>query len=377
MPKHKGIIFVRSGNINYDSRIQKEIISAKKAGYNCTVLAWDRGNQSPKKDVFKTPHGEVTIYYYKAEAKFGGGISGINKFMGFNFWLLNNLKKLIEEFSTIHACDLDTALPCLFISKKYNKKLVYDIFDYYVDAHSIPTVFGKKLVSLLENYVIEQSDCTLICSDQRMNQVKSARPRKIEVIHNTPDINDSDSNDTSENNTGRIKVVYVGVLQNNRLLTEVADEIIKHQNLELHIGGYGLYENLFKDYNDKYENIHYYGRMEYKNVIELERKSDIMFATYNPDIANHKYSAPNKIYEALALGKPIIVCKDTGIDQLIKKEGSGLAIGYNAEEFIEAIYKLQPKEVRDEIRLKNKRLYIENYSWAAMEKKLLTVYEEL
>ena len=79
--------------------------------------------------------------------------------------------------------------------------------------------------------------------------------------------------------------------------------------------------------------------MKYEQVLSLEADCDILFATYNPIIKNHKYSAPNKVYEAMALGKPIIVCKNTGIDELVIKNNTGYAIDYNAEEFVEILNK--------------------------------------
>ena len=34
-----------------------------------------------------------------------------------------------------------------------------------------------------------------------------------------------------------------------------------------------------------------------------------MTAIYDPNISNHYYAAPNKFYEALMLGKPLIMVK--------------------------------------------------------------------
>ena len=101
-----------------------------------------------------------------------------------------------------------------------------------------------------------------------------------------------------------------------------------------------------------------------------------MFATYDPDIKNHKYSAPNKVYEAMALGKPIIVCKDTGIDKLVIENNTGCAIEYNAESFIEGIKLLVLNEENlEKIKINAQRLYNEQYSWKSMELKLLEIYE--
>ena len=53
-----------------------------------------------------------------------------------------------------------------------------------------------------------------------------------------------------------------------------------------------------------------YGKLQYSQTLALESQCDIRVATYDPSIRNHKYSAPNKFYESLMLGKPIIMAKD-------------------------------------------------------------------
>ena len=53
--------------------------------------------------------------------------------------------------------------------------------------------------------------------------------------------------------------------------------------------------------------------IDYESALELYAKCDLMFALYDPAIPNHRYSAPNKVYEAMLLGKPIIVAEGTGV----------------------------------------------------------------
>ena len=118
--------------------------------------------------------------------------------------------------------------------------------------------------------------------------------------------------------------------------------------------------------------------MKYEDVLNLEEDANLLFATYNPEILNHKYSAPNKLYEAMVLGKPIIVCKNTGIDELVKNENIGISISYDAKKFIEVIENLsENKELQKKLSDNAKRLYNEKYSWKQMEKRLIEEYEKI
>lgn len=87
---------------------------------------------------------------------------------------------------------------------------------------------------------------------------------------------------------------------------------------------------------------------------------------------------PYKFYESLALGKPMIVCRSTGIDKIVEAYNLGITIPYNADEFYRALYKLLKDPVRcKEMGQNGKKLYEEKYRWEIMEKKLLQAYSEL
>jgi glycosyltransferase involved in cell wall biosynthesis len=170
--------------------------------------------------------------------------------------------------------------------------------------------------------------------------------------------------------------VYAGILQDGRLLKEIGELISQYPSVMLHIGGTGVYEGYFKKLAEENQNVKYYGKMLYSAVIELEKNADVLFATYDPKIENHKFSAPNKIYEAMALKKPIIVCKGMGIDDIVEKYSFGVAINYNADEFFNTIINMDKKEMI--IKGENGRKIYENtFSWGIMKKRLIKIYEEI
>ena len=99
----------------------------------------------------------------------------------------------------------------------------------------------------------------------------------------------------------------------------------------------GNLEKYVEDVAGRYSNIDYLGRVSYQEALRLYSACDLMFAVYDPAVPNHRYSAPNKVYEAMMLGKPLIVAKNTGFDVLIEKEGIGLSIEYSQQAFQQAL----------------------------------------
>jgi glycosyltransferase involved in cell wall biosynthesis len=73
----------------------------------------------------------------------------------------------------------------------------------------------------------------------------------------------------------------------------------------------------------------------------------------------------------MMLSKPIIVCRETGVDKLVKENGIGEVIGYNAKEFVIVLEKYKDEYYKRFVGSKGRRLYDESFSWNVMEERLI------
>lgn len=353
----KQVLFLRSTSVVNDSRAKKEIDFYKENNCNVIVLGWNR----QKLNIPDTE--DIRYIMYEKKSEYGNGLKNIFKMFGFEMYIYRKVKKYKNNIDIIHACDFDTAFVAYKAFRKSRTKFLYDIYDFYVDCHNLKKLKGvveKKDIKLINN-----SDIVLICSEKRKQQIAKSNPKKVLIIHNSPEVVEKNT-EMKPFDEKCVKVCYVGILQDDRLLVEVCNEVKNSKEVELHIGGFGKYETYFENMAKKYHNIKYYGSMNYDEVLKLEKDCDILFATYNPEILNHKYSAPNKVYEAMALGKPIIVCKNTGIDEMVSNNKIGYAIDYSAKEFMDKIKNINELEYLS--MAKNaKKVYLEKYSWEKMK----------
>ena len=374
---NNGIYYIRSTSIINDSRATKEIKSLLKNNYNVYVLGWDRDKRvKDKKNVYVDKYS-VKCNFFNFQTTYGESKKTITGLFLFQFWLLFMLIKDNKKYKCIHACDFDCVFISNIISILYNKKLVYDMYDYYTDSRPMSKKV-EKVINKLENNIINNSDISIICGEWRKEQIKGTNPRKLLVIHNTPEINDINSKKIIKSNSDKLKIAYIGILQDHRLIMEVLNELKNNDKYELHIGGFGKYESIVEESSKKYKNIFYYGSLKYNEVLSLESDCDILFATYDPSIKNHKFSAPNKIYEAMALSKPIIVCKNTGVDTIIEDNKIGLTINYDANEFMKSIQQIdEDRKIIKEMGKKANKLYKSTYNWQKMENILIEQYNNL
>ena len=373
---NKRIVIVRSNAIEPDSRVEKEANSLVKNGNTVTLVAWDRSdNYLVKKDFKKLVAGKVRRISFGAKASFGVGMKSLLPYLKFQISLFLWLLKNKNNYDICHFCDFDTAFTGSNACMLTKKPFIFDIFDYLsTDAN---TGF-QRLIEKLENNIINHSSATIICTEQRKMQIRKASPKKVEIIHNTPDIFMDNTNDDICHDDEKIKIAYVGIFQEYRLLEELLSVVSKSDNIELHIGGFGKLENIVNEYSIKYSNIFYYGKLQYREALNLEKKCDIMTAIYDPQIGNHLYAAPNKFYEALLLGKPLIMVKNTGMSENIKKHDIGVLIDYSEKglkEGIETLIKNRDKWI--DMSRKMKKLYTDEFSWNEMERRLIKLYDSI
>lgn len=368
------IIMVRSNHIEPDSRVEKEANSLAKAGYHVTLVTWDRSaDYWIKEDEKILQDTTVQRISFGARAAFGAGMKSISAYMKFQISLLIWLIKHRKQYDICHFCDFDTAFTGSHVCRMLKKKYIFDIFDYLsTDAASIL----ERLIERSENTIINHADATIICTEQRKFQIRKARPNNLTVIHNSPDkIPDMSLIDL---NRSKVKIAYIGILQDNRLLKEMVHAVTMMPEVELHIGGFGKHENFMRVAAEKYENIFFYGQLPYGKALQLENSCDLMTAIYDPAIGNHKFAAPNKFYEGLYLGKPLIMVRGTGMADMVEKEQTGVLIDYSEQGFVKGLHELLYKRQEWlDMGRRMENLYYNRFSWSEMEKRLLGLYKRL
>lgn len=372
----KRICIIRSNPIKPDSRVEKEAWTLTKLGYDIHILAWDRdSNHKEEKGNVVVNGVSIPITRLGYKATFGEGFKNIIPFLQFQCHMRQWLRK--NNFDVVHACDFDTAFSSIGIARKKHEKFVFDIFDFLFGE---PHNFFQYCVKKAQYKIINKADATIICTEERKEQIAGSKPHKLAVVHNTPSMKQLGNKAflDNEGSKEKIKVVYVGILQDFRLLIEVTNCIVKMENVEFHVGGFGKYSDYFQMMANKNSRIKFYGRLLYGQTLELERNCDIMLAIYDPNIENHRYAAPNKFYEGLMLGKPLIMARKTGMSEIVKKNSIGVLIDYSEEGFALGLEKLIAcKEKWPNMSMKMQALYEKCYNWGIMEKRLATLYQDL
>jgi len=371
------VCLIRNAEAESNSDIIRSIDAFETIGVESVILSRRRETKSKKieKKTYKYNGKNIDNYEIQLFSEMDKGLKNLLQLIRYQIkvfiWLLKNK----SEYDVIHSYDLDAGFPTYMISKILKKKYVYHISDFFVDSRGGIPSFLRKTIKNLEFLVINNAENTIICTEERRNQINGSNPKKLTVIHNSPV--SKELNDYRNISNDKLVLSYVGGLIDIRFIEEVIDVVKEKEDVILEIAGIGPLEDKVLEYSQKYSNINFLGRVSYNDALNIYRKSDVMFAIYNPEISNHKLSAPNKVYEAMMFGKPIIVANGTGVDNIVKKENIGYIINYDKNEFADVLEKILRN--RNELTKfgENSKNSYKKYSWDTMKKIYGEIYADI
>lgn len=368
------VCILRSNPVKPDSRVEKEAWTLAKAGYDVHILAWDRDPDILEcQDFVEVASIKIPITRLGHKATYGEGMKNLWAYLAFQFHMRKWLKE--HDFDIVHACDFHTAFFSIGVEKRKSSKFIFDIFDF---LYGEPKGLLQRIVKKVQLMIIDRADATIICTEERRNQIVGSTPKKLEVIHNTPSVAQIKRCARKTKQTERTKLVYVGVFTKTRLLKEIAEAVSEMPNVELHIGGFGVLDDFFKNMAERFDNIYCYGRLSYDHTLSLEDECDILLAAYDPSIENYRYAAPNKFYESLMLGKPVIMARGTGMSEVVEANGIGELIEFSKEGFIDGVNRLIERKAEwPVIGRRMQEIYRNQYCWDEMENRLIQLYMEI
>jgi len=100
--------------------------------------------------------------------------------------------------------------------------------------------------------------------------------------------------------------------------------------------------------------------------------------TYLP-MPNHTDAMPNKIFEYMAMGLPIIASDFPAWKKFIEKENTGICVDPTSpRQIADALLRLDiDRPFASELGRNGRKAFLEKYNWEVEEKKLIALYEEM
>lgn len=389
-----------TNGVTNDSRVNREASALAEAGFEVYVVGIQITDEQPM-----------------LEAKNGFTIIRVPKFTRDNIltqpiWQIvryylplftygnQNTKRLYHKMVELnadiyHANDLDTLLATDRASRKNRALLVYDAHELYVETMNqgsfgkIGQFLFKKYYSTIERRIIKK--CHLVLTVSQSIATELTRRYHISVprvIKNVPPLpTDSSDEITNVRQTMNIPadatiILYQGSLQPGRGLFNFIDAIrLLPKHIVLLILGNGPLLSKLRSKVSEYElgnRIFFHPSVPLKVLAHYTKQANIGLVFLEDLNLNQHLALPNKLFEYMSVGLPIVASNLPEISAIVSKYNIGIVAQSHAPaDIVDAILKLTESENMHLCSQNSKKAFLDQYNWTKESIKLINEYSEL
>ena len=370
------VLMLLSNGFTHDPRVAAEAASLTRAGFEVTVLGWDRAGDLPPEEV----RGGVRIVRVRNDLWM--------RLLRYDFlrlrpfWRLATRRALAlhetTKFDVVHCHDLDTLPVGVHVKARTSSPLVYDAHEFF------PFMIGELSrakpwegrFAAIERKLVRRVDHLLVTGPPHRDYFLGMTKSPISIVMNSRPLHHAVYASPAN---ARMKVVYFGSLYRGRLLEGLAELAVEDGSIDVDIAGSGsLAPRIRALAGGSSGNLRYLGVLPMSDVIPRTHEADVVYSILDPSLRLFRVALPNKFFEALVAGRPILVTKNTWLGEEVEAADCGVAIEYTKAALRDAIRGLQADPGGRERMGRNAlRLAQERYNWANDEASLLAAYAAL
>jgi len=319
----KRICHITLNPVEQERRVLNEIQSGNALNYKNWIITCGSPGQNKK---------EITQEYDLFRIKTYNFQTGPLKFIIFNIRLF--LFLLFKPLDIIHCHDLWPLPAAAFLALLKNTALVYDAHEYYAGLKILEDRPVKRFVWLFFEWLaIPVVDMLLTVSIPLGTLFKKRYPqlKKVEIIRNLPlpekpDINKVPDIECKNNEK---TIFYHGHFKPGRGLEPLIKSMKFINNAQLLlVGGGELKEYLINLVaENKLENkIRFREYIQNELLISYAAQADIGTVLFESSSINYSYALPNKFFEYIMAGLPVLASNIETLEQYILKYDIGKTV---------------------------------------------------
>jgi glycosyltransferase involved in cell wall biosynthesis len=381
---------------SYLPPINHEAVSLANLGFHVEVICPSYRRQSCVSDA--VIQGFIKRSIFLCTRKFFHdkfGLANDTLFVAGPKYFLTYMEFLIRSFfialrsraDLYEAHDLPTLLPAVAVALIRGKPLVYHAHELYVEMHR--KVKFARAWRLLERVLISFAT-DIVTPEENRSQIyyREYHTRNVPLtIKNCPPykapITSRKLRDYLSSKEVNFKtiVLYQGLLDTSRCIEELI-EASKYFNegivLVLIGGGWKKWKKP-ESITGIPKNVFFVPRVQYEELPSYTASADIGVLFYRNDCRNNYYCAPNKLYEYMMMGLPIIAPSYPGIQKIIEGENIGRCTDPENVRQIAGVINTLAGDPELVMTMKQNclRLSKEKYNWEREAEKLLNRYRSI
>lgn len=381
--KKSNILMLLKSSIHNDSRVIKEATSLTNNGYNVTVV------YSSDKDVCKD-----YVFKIRRIKKYPESNVIILKFL-FHFLKLINILFIGIKIKpdVCHVHDLNTLIEGFLIAFFSKSKLVYDSHELFY-ATSYKTKFMLNFCKRVEKLLSNRIDAIITVSKPISKKIieNIGKKKKVIIVRNCVEKHKIKKSNVFRKMfpelENRIILLAQGIVAPFKFDDMILEAINKVENVALVILG-NIYEgNIYEGYKDEFlrkihsgvknKKVYYLNAVDRDMLLHYTASADIGLILHKNVSLNNYFALPNRLFEYISCGLPILSTDMLEIKRIIKKYGLGETYEYGSKEsFLSQLKKIINAENYKEYCENSKKAFEKYLNWEREEEKLFRLYRDL
>jgi glycosyltransferase involved in cell wall biosynthesis len=360
-----------------DLRVQREAKTLAAAGWDVTVLAWDRRAEMLR----RTYDGQVMIERITTPGTFGTFSHGL--FRRFFFWQRAASFLVHTKPDVIHAHDVETipiAIWARFLGVPAPVVLdLHETYSVYIESR-----YGKLIgliVRLFELVAITWANALITVSERQKRWYRRQDVDSI-VLPNWPDIGDDPVEPVRAErfglNPSKPTVAYIGMIDRDRPL-KTLEEIAQSGAAQVLVAGAGPEQEIVEDAARRIAGYHFVGYVDPSEVRSVFAACDFVLYGSSDDV-NRDFvlnATSNTVPLALSVGTPVMIVGVHGDTAIVENEGAGLVVPNERADAVGALRgALSSPERMSELR-EAAEYASKKYRWSKVSHRIIRLYEQL
>lgn len=276
-------------------------------------------------------------------------------------------------------------LPWAVLLSWRNKKIIYDVHESVpadiLNKQYLNPAFRKFLslaVGFLEMFASKRMSA-IVCATSYISYRFLAKSKNVIVINNYPRVEELSAT-TVLNTPKENAVLYVGDITYARGILQIMDAVALMPDVRLELAGNFSDKNIEAEIRNHaaWPQTNYHGFIDQKKYSQLLSTCKIGFVLFLPE-PNHINAQPNKLFEYMSAGLPVIASHFPLWKEIIETPNTGICVDpLNKIAVMDAMKTVLSDENLASTMSSNGVKAIRNhYNWKNEEQKLLKLYENL
>ena len=359
-----------SNDVIHDGRVLKEGRALHAAGHEVAFLGWDRSGRLPARAEWEG----MPIHRVRTDGAMR--LLPNDVFRNPVWWRRAYRLARTLPWDVVHCHDLDTLPVGVRLKRRTSRPLVYDcheVFGYMIEE-DVPS-FVTGYAFRMERRLAPQADRIIAVNPAVQTYVEAVAGRSSVVVSNCEEVTPGPYVPPGG---PPFTVTYIGTLHKSRFVLEAIDVVASMPDVRLVLGGSKALADTVRERCARQANTTFLGEVPRDRVMPLTRAGHAVLSMFDPALRINRVGFPNKIYEAMAAGRPSLVTKGLPMAALVEANECGLAVPYTREGLRDALVRLRDEPgLADRLGRNGREAAVREFNWAAESRKLVALYGEL